>query len=179
MASAYQKDGRWYLRYRDESGRWRGKASSARTKAEARRLAEDVERRGERVRFGLEASIPEDGGGSLADLLTWWLGTYRKGAPSYEVERGAVKRHFEGSDLASLPLTAVNAGRIESFLQAKAAELAPQTLNHLRGYVSRAFKASPEAHTGLPEEGRGRAGHGRARPEVEAALRYCPLHRHA
>ena len=37
MASPYLKDGKWYLRWKDDSGRWRGMVSTARTKAEARR----------------------------------------------------------------------------------------------------------------------------------------------
>lgn len=54
MSSAYQRtSGRWYLRYKDEGGKWRGKASSACTAEEARALAAAVEAKGERMRLGL------------------------------------------------------------------------------------------------------------------------------
>ncbi len=38
MAAPYLKDGKWYLRWKDEAGRWRGRVSAAHTKAEAKRL---------------------------------------------------------------------------------------------------------------------------------------------
>ncbi len=44
MGYAFQKRGRWYVCWNDVSGRRRKKATSARTKVEARRLAEDIER---------------------------------------------------------------------------------------------------------------------------------------
>ena len=58
MASPYLKDGKWYLRWKDDSGLWRGMVSTARTKAEARRLQAELERRAERVRLGVEAARP-------------------------------------------------------------------------------------------------------------------------
>ena len=69
MSSVYQRGSKWYLRYRDHTGRWRDRASAARTKTEARRLADDVERKCERQHLGLEAVVPEDGGGTLDCLL--------------------------------------------------------------------------------------------------------------
>jgi hypothetical protein len=45
---------RWYVRYRDAGGAWKDERSTARTKAEALRLAGDLERRAERQRHGLE-----------------------------------------------------------------------------------------------------------------------------
>ena len=142
MASAYSKDGKWYLRYKDAAGRWRGQVSTARTKTEAKKLARELESRAERERLGLEAPMPTDGGGTLAELLKWWLTTYSTGSPSHATNDGTIRRHLLNSELAALPLITVTSGRIEAFLQSKAAELAPQTLNHLRGYLSRAFNAA-------------------------------------
>jgi len=145
MAAPYLKDGKWYLRFKDEAGRWRGRVSAARTKAEAKRLQAELERRAERVRLGVEVALPEDGGGTLAALLQWWLDTYSKPTAGHETNKTTIRKHFLGSDLSPLPLTAVTAGRIEAFLQAKTTELAPQTLNHLRSYLSRAFNAARRA----------------------------------
>jgi hypothetical protein len=68
MASVYEKAGKWYLHYKDARGKWRDKASSARTKTEAKRLAGEVERRCERQRLGLEPLPPEDGGGTFDEF---------------------------------------------------------------------------------------------------------------
>ncbi|HTP26959.1 MAG TPA: hypothetical protein VMK12_15060 [Anaeromyxobacteraceae bacterium] len=145
MASPYLKRGTWYLRWKDEAGRWRAKACGAPTKAEARQLQAQLERRAEHVRFGVEAPFPEDGGGTLAALLQWWLATYSKPLASHASNESAIRVHFLDSDLAQLPLTAVTAGRIEAFLQAKSGHMSPQMVNHLRGYLGRAFNAARRA----------------------------------
>ena len=62
MASVFQRGSRWYVRVKDSTGRWINRVTVATTKTEARRLAGDVERKAERVRFGLEAAPPVDGG---------------------------------------------------------------------------------------------------------------------
>jgi hypothetical protein len=130
---SYLKRGTWYLRWKDEAGRWRAKACGARTKAEARRLQAQLERRAERVRLGAEVGLLGDGGGTLAELLRWWLDTYSKPLASHATNESAIRVHFLGSGLAALPLTAVTPGRIESFLQSKTGEVSPQMVNHLRG----------------------------------------------
>ncbi len=145
MASVYRKRGRWYVRFKDAAGRWRAQASRARTRSEAWRLAAELDRKVERERLGLDPPPPTDGGGRLADLLTWWLDTYSRGSPSHEKNLSVVRRHLLGSELAALPLVAVTAGRVETFLQGKSRELGPQSLNHLRGFLSRAFGAARRA----------------------------------
>ncbi len=127
------------MRYKDHAGRWRDKVTQARTKTEARRIADDLERKAERQRLGLEERPPEDGGGSLGELLRWWLDTYSAESPSHRSNVSHIERHLLGSSLAVMPLTAVSASRIELFLQEKSRELSPHTVNHLRGYISRAF----------------------------------------
>ena len=59
MASVYLKRGKFYARWKDAGGRWRHSITSCRTKREALRDANDMERKGERQRRGLEA-LPED-----------------------------------------------------------------------------------------------------------------------
>uniref|UniRef100_UPI00397DFDCA hypothetical protein n=1 Tax=Salmonella sp. SAL4435 TaxID=3159890 RepID=UPI00397DFDCA len=71
MASAYLKRGRWYLRYKDGEGRWRAEASTARNKTEARRLATELENKGERERKGLDAGDGPAAGWTFAQLLQW------------------------------------------------------------------------------------------------------------
>src|SRR5260370_42405247 len=103
MASVFQRVGRWYLRVKDERGVWRKIPSSARTKTEARRFAEDYERRCERQRLGLEPLPPEEGGGTLAALLQWGLTTYSAGSPYHRNILSDVRCRLLASGLAKLP----------------------------------------------------------------------------
>jgi len=139
MASVYPKGDKWYLRFRDETGRWRDRASAARSKTEARRLADDLERKCERQRLGLEAIPDADGGGTFAALLEWWLDTYSRVSPSHKRNTSTVTKHLLDSALAPLRLVDVTSGKIESFLQAKSEELGPQSMNHLRRFILTAF----------------------------------------
>ena len=155
MASVYLRGRKWYLRYKDARGRWRSMPSTARTKTEARRLAGEVERRAERERLGLEAPLPEDGGGTLATLLAWWLATCVSGMPSHGRTKHAVERNLITSPLGALHLIDVTPGRIDEYLQSRG-DLAPQTLNHLRSHLLTAFNRAKRCGTWLranPVEG--------------------------
>src|SRR6266851_2941053 len=143
MASVFRKRDRWYLRVKDGAGIWRKISCKARTKTEARQLARDLERQYERQRLGLDPLPPGDGGGTLAELLQWWLDTFSTGSTYHDGDVSTLNKHVLGSELAALPLIAVTPQRIELFLLDKSRQgLAPQTLNHLRGYLSRAFNAA-------------------------------------
>ena len=145
MASVYGRGEKWYIRYRDNRGRWRAKVCSARTKSEAKRLAMELDRQQERQRLGLEPLPPEDGGGSVRDLLLWWLETYSKAAPSHEKNVYTIEKHFLQSSLADLRLVQLAPGHIESFLQDRAETHSPQTLNHLRRFILTAFNCARRA----------------------------------
>jgi|HubBroStandDraft_1064217.scaffolds.fasta_scaffold03633_6 integrase len=142
MASVTFRRSRWFVKYRDHRGRWVRKASSARTKTEARRLADDMERRCERQRLGLEALPDETGGGTLTDLMTWWLTTYSIHLASHERNVRTVRKHLLGPDLGELRLVEVTPAAIEKVLQERSGRLGPQTLNHLRMFVMSAFSAA-------------------------------------
>ena len=143
MASVFQRGNRWYLRVKDSTGRSINRVTPATTKTGARRLAEDVERKAERVRYGLEAAPPENGGGSLGDLMDWWLTSCSPATATHKRNGYTIRRHLKDGDFAKLPLVHVTPAKVEEFLLAKAAGgLAPQTVNHLRAYLSRAFDAA-------------------------------------
>ncbi len=59
MASVYVKHGRYYARWRDAAGNRQRAVTACRTKKEAQRFAEDLERKAERQARGLE-TLPED-----------------------------------------------------------------------------------------------------------------------
>ncbi len=144
MASVYRRADKWYLRYRDRHGRWRDRVSMARTKAEAKRLAIELELRSERERLGLEVPREQDDR-TVDDLLTWWLETYSKGSPSHDRNRATVEKNLLGNELGKTRLDDLTPGQIEIFLQARSADLAPQSLNHLRRFILTAFNRAKAA----------------------------------
>jgi integrase len=146
MASVYEKNGHWYLRYKAASGQWCDKKSGARTKTEARRLADDLDRSCERVRFGLDHP-PSDR--SFADLLRWWLENVWKGRPSYAKAKSAFERHLISAPLLQARPDEITAGQLERFLDEKTRTtgpkgkpLGPQAVNHLRGFLRRVYAAA-------------------------------------
>lgn len=59
MASDFHEDGGWVVKWKDGSGRWRKRRTDCATKTEAKRLAADLERQGERQALGLDP-LPAD-----------------------------------------------------------------------------------------------------------------------
>ena len=151
MASAFLRGSKWYLRYRDNRGTWCTKSCGAQTKTEAKRLAAELDRQQERQRLGLDPMPPEDGGGSVGDLLRWWLTTYSKTAPSHQRNVCTIEKHLLPSRLARLRLTELRPGHIETFLQERATSLSPQSLNHLRRFFLTAYNCAIQAgrYTGV------------------------------
>lgn len=145
MASVIQRADAWYAKFRDADGRPRRIRVSALTRAEAKRMAEDLERQAERRSLNLEPIMPRDGGGTVMGLLEWWLETYVRGTPSEARTPHMTRLHFSGSELAGMRLADVRKGHVEMFLQAKLDTLAPQTVNHLRQFLVSAFKRAIEA----------------------------------
>jgi len=145
MASVYIKRDKWYLQFKDEHGRWRNRPSKARTKTEAKRLALEIELRCERLRHGLEVAPAEDGGGTLRELLSWWLATYSKASASHQKNVSTLNANLMESELADLRLAEITAGRIETFLQKRGEAVGPQTINHLRRFIGTAFTRAKQA----------------------------------
>jgi integrase len=145
MASVYEHRGKWYLRFRDHRGKWRSKATSAQSKTEARRMAQELGMRHERQRFGLETPPPEDGGGTLAELMKWWLKAYSAKTPSHDRNVSSITKHFLEAPIGEHRLDEVTPGLLESYLEEKAGELAAQSVNHLRRFVLTVFNRARKA----------------------------------
>src|SRR5262249_38856943 len=139
VASAYLKRGRWYLSYKNAHGAWVAEASTAKTKTEARRLADEIERRAERERRGLDEGQGSAAAWSVGDLLRWWLETYSSSLAAHDTNKLTIERHLLSAPIASMNVTRVGPGDIEQLLHERSSILAPQTVNHLRSYLSRAF----------------------------------------
>ena len=149
MASVFEKNGHYYLRYRDERGRWRGMKCSAKNKTEARRLADDKERLCERVRLGVEEGKNQKVEPSVRVLLDWWLERVCKGKPSYKKAHSAIYLHLLDAPLSAKLPKDLCVGEIEEYLDEKTRipgpkgkPLGPQAVNHLRSFLRRTFKAA-------------------------------------
>lgn len=148
MASVYKKRSTWYIRNKDAAGRWHVKAPQAQTKTEARRLAQEAAVKAEKEGWGLCAYDNHSGQHRfLEDLLRWWLQTYSLGTPSGANDASFVAKHFYGNSFGARPLRAVTASAIEVFLQSKSHVLSPKSINHLRGYLGRAFNKAIKVGT--------------------------------
>jgi len=145
MASVYAKRGKWYVEYRDDAGRRRNRPTKARTKTEAKRLAAELDLRCERQRLGLEPTPAADGGGTLRELLVWWLETYSKTSPSHHRNASTLEANLLHSEIGGVLLAHLTPGTIETYLQRRAERLGPQTLNHLRRFILTAFTRAKQA----------------------------------
>jgi len=145
MAQPYLRGKRWYLKYKDARGRWQDQVCDAHTKGRALELLREIQVAEDRARHGLDMRPPEDGGGTVDDLIGWWAEKFLKRKVSYGPCIGTIRKHLVGSALGARRLVDVTAGDVEAFLEEKSHELAAETLNHLRGYLGRAFTMARRA----------------------------------
>ncbi len=144
MSSVYQKRGTWYARVKEGTGAWRSHATTATTKTEAKRLAQDMERRAERQRFGLDP-LPSESTRTLGQLCEWWLDE-RCPAPSREGERSRLTLHVLKTPLASLPLPQVTAAAVDARLrEMERDDAAPASVNKLRAVLHTVFSRAVKA----------------------------------
>jgi integrase len=138
VASVFLKRRTWYLKIQDVSGRWVARPSKARNKTEAKGLAAELEAQVDRQRKGLEPLELPDGGGTLDELMVWWIEKFLRKAGSSTGE-SSIRKHIIGSPLGRLRLTNITPGKVDLFLTEKEDGLSARSVNHLRGYLSRAF----------------------------------------
>ena len=101
MASAYRKNGKWYVRFRDPSGAWRDRATDAAMKWEARRVGDELEGKAPRERTAAPIVAGRDEV-TVGKLFEWWLETYSRLAPSHGRNVYTVRKHFLNGDLAGV-----------------------------------------------------------------------------
>jgi len=137
MVTATRRGQFWSARWRDATGRWREKRTKCRTKTEALVLARDLEHLADRQRLGLEPLLPRRASMSFAQLFAWWWTEYGHRRRSPDIDRVA-RKHLLPT-LGGVALSEVTPARIEGLLVAKTDELAPRSLNHLRGLIHTVF----------------------------------------
>ena len=143
MATVYNEDGGWVVKFKDGAGRWRKRRTTCATKGEAKRLAADLERTAERQQLGLEAR-PTDSTMTLAELCRWWLKKRYPTGGRNEYQR--LELHVCAHALGAEPLPRVTSDRIEELLaDVERGGAAPASLNRLRSSLHAAFSRARKA----------------------------------
>ena len=145
MGCVYKRGKMWWIKYLDANGEPQYRSTKAATKAEAKRLLQEKEVLVNRQELGLAPLALNPEGWTLAQLMQWWLDTYSVHMPAHKRNVGSVTCHVTDSPLADRPLDRLAKGDIESLLQSKQGSLAPQTINHIREFIVRAFNKASEA----------------------------------
>ena len=145
MASVYRRaSGKWAIRYRDERGEWTALVTTARTKAEATKLAFEAEQRRERSRLGLEPTLAKSTA-TLGELATWWLADRSAHMRSHATNATTLRKHLLAALLAAKRAHEVTSADITNWLAAKQAILSAKTINNLRGYIHAIYVAGRES----------------------------------
>jgi integrase len=135
MSHAFQKrdkNGRAcktvYIGYKDRNGSYVQEATKALTLTEGRRLAQEIERREERIRLGLDEPPPPDR--TLSDVMDDYLATDATFLSSVDTIRARAERiRLEMGDVL---LRNIRAPHITAMLARMAGALKPQTVAHHR-----------------------------------------------
>jgi integrase len=139
MGSVFRRGEVWWIKFKGPDGSWNAHGTRAQTKAEARTLLVELERRAERQRLGLEPRTRNPEGWTIADLMRWWNAEYSRHLASHGRNVSAIRKHILGAPLAAKQLEHVTPADIEALLQSKHGDIGPGTINHLRRFLVRAF----------------------------------------
>ena len=137
MASVYRKQNRWWIHFKDGTGRWRDISTTVDTKSSAKAIARELDHKAERQRLGLEAIPKARKRVTLGEVMDLWWSEYGQKLRSTTINLFAEKHLRKG--FGKLALADLRPGRIETFLNEKKDELAPRSINHLRSHLRRLF----------------------------------------
>jgi integrase len=143
--SVYKRGDVWWIKFKDALGAWKPSPTRAQTKTEAKALLVEEEQRVERQRRGREPVTRNPERWTLGDLMRWWLTTYSRHLAAHVSNESAVTRHILSAELAAKPLEHVAPADIEQLLQSKEGKISPQTVNHVRRVLVRAFNKARKA----------------------------------
>jgi integrase len=148
MACVFLRKGlnTWTAKIKDHRGRWVQVPTVAATKAEARRLAEDLERKYERQRLGLEPRPGTVKEITFGELIDWWWDRHGCRLRSSTI-KAFLEKHLR-KPLGDIALGDVTAERFDRLLASKEKSLSPRSINHLRGTVHRMFSLASKPGAG-------------------------------
>jgi integrase len=137
MASVYKKQNKWWLKYKDATGKQRNKPTSCDTKASARRLGQELEIKSESQRLGLEP-MPTKERVSFGTVMDRWWAERGPLLRSKTIQPFAQK-HLRPT-LGSKSLDEVTLPVLEELFSSLRTTLSAQSCNHLRSYIRKLFK---------------------------------------
>lgn len=114
MASVRKHRGKWYIRYKDDQGVWRDKATPAATKAEAKRIGLELEGKAWKRKVGLEVAATETAM-TLGELMVWWLERNSVRTASHSRNESYIRVHVAPHPLSRSPLHLVTSGKVEEW----------------------------------------------------------------
>ncbi len=144
----------WYVKWKDATGKWRRKATTARSKADAQLHHAELTRQASRQRLGLDAQ-PLQTGMAFWNLTEWWLAEHVREA-SLRRLKSMMRVHVERSSLGALPLSAINAQVLNTYFKGmespkvidgrKRKAYSPRSINLLRANFGAIFEAAKRSH---------------------------------
>ena len=102
MASVFGREGGWVVKWKDGAGKWRTRRTNCATKAEAKRMAADLERQADRQQLGLDAR-PSDSTMKLGELCAWWL-EHKCPETSRDTEKQRLEKHIISQPIGAIAL---------------------------------------------------------------------------
>lgn len=159
MASAFKRGKTWIAKYKDHRGVQVSLRTKCQGKTETLEFARDLEKKAQRQRLGLEPMPAGRPDRTVGELVAWWLDHHSVKSPSHDRNKSTLEKHLLGREgvyardgLAKVRLRDLTSGRINAWLNEKelgnprrgVPGLQPQTLNHLRMYLVRAWSAAVE-----------------------------------
>src|SRR5690606_20908287 len=115
-----------------------------RVKAEAKRIAVELELREERIRLGLEV-VPEPSPfQTVGELMEWWLRSRSVNLKAHAKNTSQIRSNILEDPVASVELKQLTTGTVKEYLERMRRMHSAGTCNHLRGFLSRAFRAAAE-----------------------------------
>ncbi len=144
MAYPIERNGKWYVAYKEHNGRRKRQVTTATTKRECQRLADEFENQAWRRRTGLEA-VPTDCTLTLQEACNWWL-SERCPAPSVSREKSRLQTHVMDHQLATRRVADIDHAAIDSLLrELEKGGQAPGSINKLRATLSTVFANAIDA----------------------------------
>jgi integrase len=130
--------GPWYIRVKNHRGKWIARRTTARNATEAKALAIELEHKFWRVSQGLDELPAAASDMTFGELVAWWKKAYGAKLRSQTIIPFGEKHLTK--PLFGLGVSEVTAGKLQETLDALVGTLKPQSLNHLRSFVSRIFE---------------------------------------
>lgn len=137
MGSVYPKQGKWWIKYRDVTGKTKNVPTKSDTKTAAKRLLRELEQKIERQRHGLEP-MPVVEIVTFGELMTKWWKEHEPLLRSKTIQPFAEK-HLR-APLGDKPLGEISVGMLEELFNRLLTELSPQSCLHLRSYISKLYR---------------------------------------